>query len=149
MERHVTSPRRILIAVDGSPLAADALEVGIALGRAIGGEIALVCVVDPAANHEVSNEAPESDAQTERRREGHMELEAAASLLDGRPVSRFLREGQPPDEILSVASEWGAHFIVLGASGSGDRRHHELGATACAVASGAHCPVLVVPRGEG
>lgn len=55
------SIRKILIAVDGSSLAAHAVEVGSELARALGSDVALIYVVDPAKTVMAEGGAPAAE----------------------------------------------------------------------------------------
>jgi nucleotide-binding universal stress UspA family protein len=67
----------------------------------------------------------------------------AAEGIDARPQ---LRDGFPPEVIVTAASELHADLIVLGSRGHGGIAHLLLGSTAERVAQRATVPVLVVPR---
>jgi len=58
-------------------------------------------------------------------------------------------EGDPREEILTVAEEWGADLIVLGARGLGAFKGFLLGSVSQAVTRHAHCPVLVAKGRPG
>jgi len=63
-----------------------------------------------------------------------------------------VREGDPREEIIRVAEEWGADLVVLGTRGLGAAQGFLLGSVSQTVARHATCPVLVVkgsPRKPG
>ena len=137
--------RRILIAVDGSPVAARAAEAGLELARSLGGEVAFVHAVDPALGF-----APDGGV-------GAAELLAAAErdgkdLLAGfrqraacqPPALEFLAVGKPGAEVVRAATDWPADVVVLGSHGRGGLTRLLLGSVAEAVMRHAPCPVLVV-----
>ncbi len=53
-------------------------------------------------------------------------------------------EGQPKEEILSMAKEWQSDLILVGSHGRRGISRFVLGSVSMAVASHAHCSVLVV-----
>ena len=141
--------QRVLIALDDSALAAHAVDVGIALTRALGAEAALVHVVDPKLAYVPDSGIPAARIMADLKREGHALLEAAvARTPDAPPLWQFLREGGPPHEIIAAAREWNADLIVLGAHGRSGFRRMLLGNTAEAVLRHAPCPVVAVRAHE-
>jgi nucleotide-binding universal stress UspA family protein len=72
-------------------------------------------------------------------------LEAARARLPKRvPVSAFLYEGIPADQILSEVNTGGYDLIVLAAAAGGDLKHRILGSVSSKVAWNAPCSVLLV-----
>jgi nucleotide-binding universal stress UspA family protein len=137
--------KRILIAIDGSPVAAHAAEVGIELARALEAEVGFVHVLDPSLyaipNSSVS--ASELLAVSERDRKRLLaEFRERAALAP--TALEFAREGKPADEIVSSAQEWQADMIVVGSHGRGGLGRALLGSVADSVTRHAPCPVLVV-----
>lgn len=137
--------QKILIAVDGSTVAAHAADVGIELARLLGGELGFVHAVDPSANY-----APDSGiaaaallAQAEQEGKGLLnDYHLRASFQ--RPSHEFLQVGRPATEIVKAAQEWPADLIVIGSHGRGGVTHVLIGSVAEGVMRHAHCPVLVV-----
>lgn len=72
--------------------------------------------------------------------------EAARKLLAPRWPDAEVRvsEGDPREEIVRTAEEWGAELVVVGARGLGAVKGFFLGSVSLAVARYAPCPVLVV-----
>jgi len=140
--------RRILVAVDGSEVAARAVLVTADLARALGAEIAIVHVIDPKLAV-----VPDSGVAADRlvfdlHREGQQLLDTAAARLHVTPPPwEFLREGNPAREIISAAREWDAQLIVIGTHGRSGLNRALWGNTAEGVSRHAPCPVLVVPGG--
>jgi nucleotide-binding universal stress UspA family protein len=140
--------RRVLIALDGSALAAHALDVGMGLVRALGAEAGLVHAVDPKLAFAPEAGVPAQTLMEELRRDGHAILAGAASRAGGAPPWQFLREGDPAHEIIAAAREWDADLIVLGSHGRSGLARVMLGSTAESVVRHAPCPVVVVRRGD-
>lgn len=137
--------RRILIAVDDSPLAAHAASVGFGLARAVQGTVALMTVVDPSQDCPPESGIPEADllalAQQDARR---LLAEIGARSEIQPPPLAFTPVGKPGARIVETANDWPADLIVLGSHGRGGVSRLVLGSVAEAVMRHARCPVLVV-----
>ena len=137
--------RRILIAVDGSPIAAHAADVGIELARSLGGEVALIHVVDPAQNWAPESGVPAAEliklAEQDRKRL-LADLRRRATLQA--PPLEFVQVGKPATEIVKAAKDWPADIIVIASHGRGGISRVLLGSVAEGVMRHASCPVLVV-----
>jgi len=68
--------------------------------------------------------------------------DTASELLCRTAIGRVV-EGDPREEIVAAAREWGADLIVLGARGLGAIKEFLLGSVSLWVARHAPCPVLV------
>ncbi len=137
--------RRILIAVDGSPLSAHAADVGIELARSLGSNLALIHVVDPAPYVASESGIPATDIIAVAEQNGSRllaEYRARATLQA--PPMEFVRVGTPAAEIVDAATEWHADLIVIGSHGRGGVSRLLLGSVAEGVMRHAPCPVLVV-----
>ncbi|MDE2490351.1 MAG: universal stress protein [Elusimicrobia bacterium] len=137
--------RRILVAVDGGPLAARAAQIGLELARRLRARCAFVHVVDA---REIA--APESGASA-------AELYAMAerdsrSLLDsflrraprGARVALFSVVGGPAAAIAKTAERWSADLLVIGSHGRRGVGRLLLGSVAEGAARRAPCPILIV-----
>jgi nucleotide-binding universal stress UspA family protein len=137
--------RRILIAVDGSPIAAHAADVGIDLARSLGGEVALIHVVDPAQNWVPESGVPAAELVKLAEQDGKRllaELRPRATLQA--PPLEFVQVGKPASEIVKAAKDWLADIIVIASHGRGGISRLLLGSVAEGVMRHASCPVLVV-----
>ena len=67
----------------------------------------------------------------------------AAALLTGRSATGRVVEGDPREEIVATAKNWGADLVVLGARGLGVVKEFLLGSVSLDVARHAPSPVLV------
>jgi len=139
--------RRILIAVDGGPLAAHAAEIGMELASSLGAEIAFVHAIDPGLS-----QAPgitPSDLVAEAEREGRRLIAGFRQLLpQTNPPLEFIHVGKPAAEIIRTAKEWPADIIVIGSHGRHGIQRALLGSVAEAVMRHAPCPVLVIRARE-
>jgi nucleotide-binding universal stress UspA family protein len=133
----------ILVAVDGSKISSEALEVAIDLAQKYQASICLLhafphvsdLLGTPQYEHllEARSTIGESILENVRRQVG-----------DAVPVTTQLIEGPPAPAILRVAVEDGYDLIVLGSRGHGQLAGLLLGSVSNAVAQQANCPVLIV-----
>ena len=147
------APRRLLIGVDGSPHARQAVAFVAALPPPRGGQARLLSVVEPIRlpstgllpskmRAVVAGEAAE--IEQERLRAARRQLAAAEARLTraGWRVRVEVRTGRPLDELLAAAH--GADALVLGARGVGAMERLLLGSVAEGAVARAPVPVLVV-----
>ena len=136
---------RILIAVDSSPIAAHAAEVGLQLARALGAEIGLISVVDTRDIGAVASEISPDQLLATAREDARRAIEDARTQMPDRaPPLEFVPEGSPDAEIVKAAEQWPADLIVIGTHGRGGLGRVLLGSVAEAVMRHAPCPVLTV-----
>jgi nucleotide-binding universal stress UspA family protein len=137
--------RRILIAVDGSPIAAHAADVGIELARSLGGEVAFIHIVDPAQNWAPETGVPAAELIKLAEQDGKRLLAdlCRRATLQAPPLE-FVQVGKPASEIVKAAKDWPADIIVIGSHGRGGIRRVLLGSVAEGVMRHAPCPALVV-----
>jgi nucleotide-binding universal stress UspA family protein len=155
----------ILVAVDYSPLSAEALRWGASLAQAYGAHVLLLHVfasaeteADPLQPTLVRplpltyrQMAPGIWTRSEEVR-GALAARAQADLRDFARKSLASRVtlqvrvavGEPAEQILRVAREEKADLIVMGTHGRRGWRHAVLGSVAEAVMRQAMCPVLTV-----
>jgi universal stress protein A len=123
---------------------ARALQVASRLSITIDAQIGLVHVLNPQLT--LGSDVPTDQMWSVLRREGQELLEtAAASILAYPHPWTFLRQGQPAKEIIALACEWSAAWLVLGTHGRSGITRLLLGSTAETVLRHAPCPVVVVP----
>ncbi|WP_157974536.1 universal stress protein [Lewinella sp. IMCC34183] len=136
---------RILVPVDFSPASASALRYAEAFAGETGvREVRVIHVFTPqTAVTGPTGAVPVTDLMTSREEnlqeflQEHPPLDGIrrrSELLLGFPADKIIAESQPQD------------LIVLGAYGDGGPLEQTFGSTASAVASKAHCPVLLVPQ---
>jgi universal stress protein A len=139
------TPRRILIAVDDSPIAAHAADVGFDLARSVGGEVALIFVIDPSQNYEPESGVPAAELIAFAEKDGRRLLHAIGARAGMHsPPLEFVPVGSPGAEIAKSAREWPADIVVVGSHGRGGVSRLLVGSVAEAVMRRAPCPVLVV-----
>jgi nucleotide-binding universal stress UspA family protein len=145
----MSSFRKILVATDFSPHAANALQLASELAKTCDAAIQLIHVYD-VIPYTLPEGMPVYDAvQLAQVREGlGQQLRKAEGQLKSagvRGAEGVLREGQASAEIARVAQEGGFDLIVMGTHGRSGVAHLLLGSVAERVMRKAPCPVLVVP----
>ena len=99
--------RKILIAVDGSPLAAHAADGGLELARSLGGEVALIHAIDPSLRFALESGVPAAAPLQRAEQDGKQllaEFRPRATLQA--PPLEFLPIGKPATAIVKAAKEW-------------------------------------------
>lgn len=137
--------QRILVAVDRSPIAAHAAEVGLELGRSLRGEVAFIHAVDPSLGYAPEGGLPAATLMALAEQDGKRllaEFRQRTSFKE--PPMEFLPIGNPTTEIVKAAKDWPADVIVIGSHGRGGVTRLLVGSVAEAVMRHAPCPVLVV-----
>lgn len=142
--------RRIMIAIDNTPVGARAGEIGANLARSVGAEVALVHVVDVRGMTLEDGGVPADEVLAAVER-GDRELlaDVAQRLGLASPPWQFIGRGEPAKEVVAAATQWGADLIVVGTHARRGVPRLMLGSTAEGILRHAHCPVLVVPPGPG
>ncbi len=139
--------RRILIAVDSTPLAVHAAELGVEFATALSAEIAFVHAIEPGLS-QAPGIAPR-DLIAEAERDARKLIAGFSQLLPqaGAPLE-FIHVGKPAHEIVRTAKEWPADVVVIGSHGRHGIQRALLGSVAEAVMRHAPCPVLVIRAKE-
>ncbi|MGU7812233.1 universal stress protein [Burkholderia sp. AW49-1] len=142
-------PRRMLFAVDGSPIALHALRTGLKFSRP-DTEYRAIYVLDRPTS--LGDFVPVETLETALIGEGNHALQKAMALLDGAPAghsqSQLIqtdRTGEDvPHLIVRDAIEWSADMIVMGTHGRRGVTGWLVGSVAGRVARIAKTPVLLV-----
>jgi nucleotide-binding universal stress UspA family protein len=134
--------KRVLIAVDGEPVAAHAAEIGVQLACSLGAEVAFIHAIDPGLTYSPGIAPDQLIAEAER--DARRMLAELKSLTPSLPALEFIRVGKPAHEILTAATEWPASVIVIGSHGRRGISRVLMGSVAEAVMRNAPCPALVV-----
>jgi nucleotide-binding universal stress UspA family protein len=138
---------RVLVALDGSPLAEQALEQAISLLGESTGEFLLVRVEDAPIAAVSSTWISEA---TLRMREGYLEPLAERYRTPNRTIrTRGVVHHDAARAILDVAKEEHAFAIALATNGRSGVRRAVIGSVADKVIRGASVPVLVCPPSGG
>lgn len=137
--------RKVLIAVDDSPIAAHAVDVGAELAQALHAEVALIYVIDPSLTYAPESGLSADDVKRAAESEGkRLVADLRSRLPEGLGSMQFISAGPPGPEIARAAEQWPADVIVIGSHGRRGMSRALLGSVAEAVMRHASCPVLIV-----
>lgn len=142
---------RILLATDGSPSAAKAVEEAVRLARATGWPLTIVTAWHiPVTGFAYDPLVVVDDLVDSVRESATQALETAAATARAAGVEpeTKLVEGAPADQICELAETVGATMIVIGSHGWGAVRRLLFGSVSWAVLHHAPCSVLVVRDGS-
>jgi nucleotide-binding universal stress UspA family protein len=139
--------RSILVAVDGSPAAARALEQAVELARAEGARLTLITVAElPRWRFSGFPLAVPFPNEAELAREAEALVERAEALVpDDVPVSTVVRRGPVIREILKRIEAGEHDLVVVGSRGLGPAGALLLGSISRAIVARSPVPVLVAP----
>ncbi len=155
--------RRVLVPLDGSQLAEQALEAALALGGAEGEYILLrvILLISPVADDPSSGRVSGlstsvlqqlQELKREQEAEANKYLEQLAERLRARSVNvatQLAVYEQPAIAILDAASGRGVDAIAITTRGRGGLKRLFLGSVADKVLRGATTPILICPPTEG
>ena len=141
--------KKILVPLDRSTGAEAALPVAADLAKADGGVIRLLHVGPiPAAVVVEGRVIAYADQESDRLQQAVLAyLREAARHLDGLPVEYAVRFGEPAEEILEEAREFGADLIAMATRGRSGVARLMLGSVAGAVLRRSEVPVVLVRHG--
>lgn len=150
---------RVVIALDGAPLAEQIVEPAVALaGLMPNATVTLLRAIHPVVPIDATPDVPSSERearqlmeqvqqmQTKLRSEAEVYLEATAARLRGRGLTvqtEVLVEDQPAAAILREAEKVKAGLIAVATHARSGLSRMMLGSVADKVIRGAHAPVLV------
>lgn len=141
--------RKILAAVDFSPVSKQVTEQAASLAEAFSAELTLVHVAAPDPEFVGYAAGPQSvrDDRAHEIRGEHRELQSTADGLRERGLAAraLLVQGPPVKSILAEAEKLQADVIVIGSHGHGALYRALLGSVGEGVVRASQCPVLVVP----
>lgn len=144
----MSTPRRILVPVDFSPPAIEAVRYARGFQAQYAGEIHVLHVLEDV--HYVANtymfDMPTLPPLEDLERDRQTELNefVQAHLADCAGVHRALCRGKPFVEILRYAQEVEANLIIISSRGLRGLEHALFGSTAEKVMRKSACPVLVL-----
>jgi nucleotide-binding universal stress UspA family protein len=144
----MTFENHIVVPVDFSEQSKIALDQTYNLARATGSDITLVHVIDATLLNSVFNLFSSHETQEALLRTGVQtqlnELAAQAYAKSGISIKSRIEKGKIYEEIVKVAEELSAAFIIMGTSGETTLKKKFIGSNAVRVINEAHCPVITI-----
>ena len=143
-------PPRILVPLDGSPLAEEILEHALVLGRPLGARYSLLLVVNPlgllgdlppAVVHGVGSGA--AAAHVEEARSYLAERARWLEDLGLEAETKVVESERIADTILAESARQGCAFVAMATHGRSGLSRFVLGSVAAQVVHGANAPVLL------
>jgi len=139
----------IVVGIDGSETAREAVRQATALAQAVGARIELVSAYEPVSDARLREAvAVPRDLHwiINPREDVEATLDAAAAEIRaaGVKVEIFARQGDPADAILDVAEERNSDLIVIGNKGMTGAKRFLLGSVPNKVSHHAPCSVLII-----
>ncbi|HUG14305.1 MAG TPA: universal stress protein [Thermomicrobiales bacterium] len=148
----------LLVPLDGSELAGQALALAAELGARVDATLTLVRVVEPiwsttyGAFAEASMLASQQIIEVEQQlqAEARADLDRIATGLRerGLRVGWEVRAGRPADEIVRAAETTSADLIVISTHGRGGLRRFALGSVTSEIMHRGVTPILAIPPGS-
>lgn len=142
-------PTKIILATRLDPEEDATVQTARQLAKRLGEELVLLYVAEELAT--VPRVASFSGVEEESVRE-QMLAEAREAVdafvrahLSGQPVRARIGDGEVVEEIVRIAREENADFLVVGTEGRGTFARIVLGSTTQEILHRAPCPVVVVP----
>ena len=140
-------PTRVLLASDGSSVAALAAQSAVDLCEKTGSELHVVHVGEYLSTFYAYTEEEPAELRDNAQRLLDEEVERIRAE-GGRIAEAHLRLGRPAEQIVTLSEELGVGIIVVGSRGLGALRRAVLGSVSESVIRHAHCPVFVVRADE-
>ena len=145
--------QRILVPVDGSPTALQAVDKAVGLAKAFNGAVTAIYVIDPYPFTGVGTDFAYGQAQylSAATAEAHEAIKSARAQIEAAGVTvdtRVVEQHTPWRGILEAAADTQADLIVMGSHGRRGLEKLVLGSVAQRVLQHAEVPVLVVRAPE-
>ncbi len=144
--------QKILVPLDGSPFAEQALEPALAMAKAASAELVLLRVTPPAQWMGDTIEVAWLDTETAVKHQEEAALYLAgvrAQLQDAQvPVTAITMSGSVVESIIDCAEDEKADLIVIASNGHSGLSRWLHGSVAEEVLHGTHCATLII-RGQG
>jgi len=140
-------PRNILVPVDGSIHAINAVSYADDLADKCGANLNLLYVLQPEESYILPEHLEKLVEETGGAKSEADRILAAAmdriTLCDRARISKETREGDPAGEIVKFCREKGIDLIIMGNRGMGDLKGLLLGSVSHKVVQVAECPCLL------
>lgn len=142
---------KILVPVDGSELALDAVRHALHLRReGLKASFVLATVQEPTYLYEMMLAPDAGVLERVSGAVGSRALESAEALFNaaGAHFEREIGSGDPAPTLIEIAGRYGCEAIILGARGMGALRGALLGSVSQAVLHASRLPVTIVKHAE-
>jgi nucleotide-binding universal stress UspA family protein len=141
---------RLLVPLDGSPTAAQAIPYVTTLARALGSHVRLLSIVEPTPDWSATPRIAAEEADERARALAMAYLGDVADRLHGEGVvvSAEVRQGNPAATILAAAADHDCSLIVMATHGRSGFDRLRLGSVTQHVLRHAPIPTLVVRADE-
>jgi nucleotide-binding universal stress UspA family protein len=136
--------KRILVPLDGSELAEQALEYAIIQAESFGAEVVLLKVLGPLPEPAMGSRVGVKLAEKQSADLARYYLEDLAAGIKEVPVQVVTVEGKPYIQIIRFAEEQEIDLIVMSTRGHSGLSRWLLGSVADRVVRGATVPLLLV-----
>jgi nucleotide-binding universal stress UspA family protein len=142
--------KRVLLALDGSQLAEQALPHAVAQVERSGAELILLCVLEPFPQAGIlwQDDVRRAEKQAIRQAQDYLEGIAATIRDRGFDVKPAVSLGQPGLEVVRFAEANDVDLIVINSRGRSGLSRWLMGSVADRVVRGATVPVLLVRTGQ-
>lgn len=149
--RAALQPQRILIPLDGSPLAECAIEPGLSLARSLKSESTLLRCVPHSV---MTGRLDEHERRLRRRQQEELideanaylrvRAEAAGPAAHGAAITTSVQIGSPADSILEYVETNGIDLIVMATHGRSGLKRWVYGSVTAKVLHSVNCSILVI-----
>jgi nucleotide-binding universal stress UspA family protein len=142
----IEGPFRLLVPLDGSPLAEAALGLAGEVADALAAELALLRVVEPADGFAAlgTSYLPAHSQRELDEAQSYLDTISANPGLVGRTITQHIAAGDPAARIAAVARDEDVDLIVMATHGSGGLTRLTLGSVATSVLHRAATPMLLL-----
>lgn len=138
--------KKILIAIDSSPVGEKIATNGLQLALQLKAEIALLSVIDTNFLITDGGVSPKEIVEETRADFKNVHQMLMDRVFKETKVWTFVEEGKPHEVILKVADEWDADIIVLGTHGRTGLTHLLMGSVAEKVVRHSIKPIFIIPN---
>lgn len=142
---------RILVPLDGSARAAQAIPVAARIARSEGGSLVLLSAIprlDDWGWQESPPLSPEAQAEEQEKVAAELTALVSSSLLEGIDIVQEVVQGSPAATILASAQLQQIDLVVMCSHGRTGMKRWALGSVAQKVARHSSVPVLILRDGE-
>jgi nucleotide-binding universal stress UspA family protein len=136
--------KKILIPVDGSVQAGQAVQQGVALAQKFGAEVVVFHVVPPIpaiVDFDYTDDLKQKLAEQRRDMLADYQRRYRTDQVD---IKTDIASGAAAESICEKAEEEGFDLVVIGSRGLSPSRRILLGSVSDRVSRNCHCPVLIV-----